>query len=233
MAKQTKILVKRKKFIEVEIPIIKTKVDIIGDSPKDIENKNIKLDLTRMLKGKSLEATFKVKTENEKIYAYPTKIKLMSYFIRRMMRKKISYVEDSFKTNSQESVLIVKPFLITRKKVSRAIRKTLRNKTKNWLEEYISKKKNNEIFLDILSNKLQKSLSTFLKKVYPLSLCEIRVLEIERDLKEKGIGDSKKEFLKEEEIEKEKIKEAEEEIKRTQERASRIEKSIKEKTNSK
>jgi ribosomal protein S3AE len=37
------------------------------------------------------------------------------------------------------------------------------------------------IFDDILKGKIQKELSLKLKKIYPLSLCEIRVLEVEKE----------------------------------------------------
>jgi ribosomal protein S3AE len=233
--KSAKVITRRRKFIEVDVPSLKTKIEIIGNSPADLENRTVKLDLTRQLRGKSLEAVFKIILENEKPVAYPNKLKLMSYFIRRMIRKKISYIEDSFITPSQESMLIIKPFLITRKKVSKAVRKTLRNKAKNWLEDYIAERKNQEIFNEILSGRLQKSLSLMLKKTYPLSLCEIRILEIKRPLKEEEIPKIKEKpkKIKEaegeeiidqlEEIEREKIKKAENEIKQTQELASVIE----------
>jgi ribosomal protein S3AE len=234
--KTTKVLVKRKKFIPVEIPIIKSKIELIGNLPQDLENRTIKLDLTRQLKGKSVEAIIKIKLEDKKAVGYPIKIKLLPYFIRRMIRKRISYVEDSFETPSQESMLVVKPFLITRKRVSRQVRKTLRNKAKNWLEDYIKEKKDLEIFSDILSNRMQKTLSLILKKTYPLSLCEIRILEIKRPLKPEEIPkiEKKPEKIKEVaqfeenldqfgEIEAEKIKEAEKEIKAAQKKAAKLE----------
>ena len=37
------------------------------------------------------------------------------------------------------------------------------------------------IFKDLLKNQLQKPLSLKLKKIYPLSVCEIRVLRVEKD----------------------------------------------------
>src|SRR3989339_1655801 len=118
--KAEKQLVKRKKFIEVDVPIIRTKIELIGNSPKELVNRTIKLDVTRQLKGKSVELVLQVGIENDKPVALPKKITLMPYFIRRMIRKRISYVEDSFVTPSQESMIRVKPFLITRKRVSRA-----------------------------------------------------------------------------------------------------------------
>ena len=231
MPKQTKVVVRRKKFQEVDVPLIRGKIELIGDSVEDIEGKTIKLDLTRQLKGKSVEVTVKVVNQNDKLVAHPTKMKLLSYFIRRMIRKKISYVEESLLIPSQESMLVVKPFLITRKRVSRAVRKALRNRAKNWLEDYISQMKDSEVFDEVLSNKLQKPLSLVLKKTYPLSLCEIRVLEIKRPLEKsevpKKVARKKVEEKSDEgfidqmaEIEAEKVRAAEDEMKKTQKDAS-------------
>ncbi len=232
--KQTKVMIKRKKFIEVEIPIIKSKVELIGNFSEELIGRTIKLDLTRQLKGKSVEATVKVELENNKPIANPIKIKLMPYFIRRMIRKRISYVEDSFETPSQNSMISVKPFLITRKRVSKAVRKTIRNKCKNWLQDYIAEKTDNELFNEILMNKIQKSLSLYLKKTYPLSLCEIRMFDVKRKLNPEEVPKIKPkpvEKIKHEEevidqfaeIEEERIKKAEREIKETQDIASKKE----------
>ncbi len=238
MAKPTKVIVRRKKFIETEIPLINKKVQLVGNSVEDLKNKTIKLDLTRQLRGKSIEATLKINIEKEKPVARPQKIILLPYFIKRMIRKRTSYVEDSIITPTQESMVKIKPFLITRKKVSRVVRKTLRNLTKNWIEDYLAEKTDEELFEDILSNKLQKSLSLKLKKTYPLSLCEIRVLEILRPLKSEEIPKKSKKIEKqiekvEKQIEKEQeriIKKAEKEIKQTQKKAEKIEKAETKKT---
>ncbi len=239
--KADKQLVKRKKFIDVDIPILRTKIELIGNNPKELVDKTIKLDVTRQLKGKSVELVLQVKLEKEKPVATPKKITLMPYFIRRMIRKRISYVEDSFLTPSQENMLLIKPFLITKRRVSRAIRKTLRNKTKNWIEDYIAERKNYDIFSEILSNRMQKSLSITLKKTYPLSLCEIRILEIKRPLNPEEVPKIKpkekteekrksqeepEEFIDQmKEIEDEKIRKAEEEIKETQKKAAALSRS--------
>jgi len=79
--------------------------------------------------------------------------------------------------DSEDFQLKVKPFLITRRKVSRAVRKALREKAKEELTEYFKDKDIDTIFQDLLKNQIQKPLSLKLKKIYPLSLCEIRVLE--------------------------------------------------------
>ncbi len=230
MPKPIKTTIKRKKFFEVKIPLLKTKIELTGKTIENLKDRVIRLDLTRQLRGKSVEANFKVKIEDNQAIAQPKKITLMPYFIKRMIRKRISYVEDSFTAKTQESLVKIKPFLITRNKVSKVVRKTLRNLTKNWIEDYLAEKKDDEIFEDILANRLQKPLSIKLKKTYPLSLCEIRILEILYPLKPEEIPKIKlkkqkeiKEIINQSaEIEQEKIKKAEKEIKKTQEKAEEI-----------
>lgn len=174
----------KKKFFDVELPIIKESYEAHTYTLEDLDGKTIKIDMTRKLRGKSIDLIFKIKVDKDKAVAYPKKLKLLPFFIKHMLRKNISYVEDSFKSQTKESNIIIKPFIITRKQVSRAVRKTLRNSSRNWILDYTKTKKDDELFEEILSNKLQKELSTKLKKIYPLSLCEIRVLEIKTPLKE-------------------------------------------------
>lgn len=243
MAKTTKVITRRKKFIKIAIPLIHSEFELLGNSPEEAIGRGIKLDLTRQLKGKSIEATFKINKVDDDIIAVPKKIRLMPYFIRRMIRKRISYIEDSFIAKTLDSQVKIKPFLITRKRVSRAVRKTLRNKTKNYLEDYLKDKTNDEIFSEILSNKIQRPLSLMLKKTYPLSLCEIRVFEVIKPLtdeekksikksekKEEENGTKKETQTISEEITSASIKEAESEIKETQNKASKIQATVEEDT---
>ncbi|MGC9309326.1 MAG: hypothetical protein ACP5D2_01365 [Candidatus Nanoarchaeia archaeon] len=166
----------RKKFNDIEIPLINETVSILG-SPETLPGQTIKLDMTRKMKGKGMEIVLKIYNQDDKFVAFPRKMHLLKFYIKRMMRKRASYVEDSFKTACKDGEIIIKPFLITRKKVSRAIRKNLRSNTKKLIIEYVSDKKYNELANDILSGNLQKEIYPKLKKIYPLSFCDIRVFE--------------------------------------------------------
>jgi len=170
----------KKKFFEVEIPLTNSSVELLAYNIESLNKKTIKLDLTRQLRGKSIEVAFQTRLEKSKLIADPIRLSLMPFFIRRMLRKNISYVEDSFSIECKDGWLRIKPFLVTRKKVSRRVRKALRDETKSWLIDYSKDKKTKEIFSDIIGNRLQKSLSLKLKKIYPLALCEIRFLKIEK-----------------------------------------------------
>ena len=172
---------RKKRFFDIEIPLINKETQLQAYEIKDLDGRFVKYDLTRFLKGKSMLLQSKIKVDGEKVITIPKEVKLMPYFLRRMVRKGTNYIEDSFSTDCKDAQIRIKPFLITRRKVSRVVRKALRDKAKEELVAYVKDRKSEEIFSEILNGQLQKSLSLKLKKIYPLSLCEIRVLKVEKD----------------------------------------------------
>lgn len=173
---------KKKRFFEVEMPIIGKTTQLQAFEKKELDNKFIKYDLTRMLKGKSVIIDLKTKLEEDKITTYPLGIKVMQNSIKNFVRKGTDYVEDSFVVNCLNAELTIKPILITRRKVSKSVRKALRDKAKEEIINYMKDKNSEEIIEDALKNKIQKPLSLILKKIYPLSLCEIRLLKVNKFL---------------------------------------------------
>lgn len=168
----------RKKFFEASIPLTSTKVDLYGYEPEDFVGNVVKIDLTKSLRGKSLELRSRINLKGDELTGELLSISLIPSYVKRVMRRGTDYVEDSFDVESKDNKLKIKPFMITRKRVSRAIRREIRNKARKHLETKIKTRTTSEIFSEIMANKLQKELSLKIKKTYPLALCEIRVLEI-------------------------------------------------------
>jgi len=169
---------RKKRFFDVEVPMIGRETQMQAYELSELEGRVVKFDLTRMLKGKSVMLTLKTSVEKDKAITTPKKIEVMPYFLRRMVRKGTNYVEDSFTAQGKDAVLSIKPFLVTRRKVSRAVRKALRDEAKKFLIDYVKEKSSSVLFDDILKTQLQRSLNVKLKKIYPLSLCEIRIFEV-------------------------------------------------------
>ena len=194
---------RKKRFFDVEIPIINRETQLQAYEIEELDGRMINYDLTRLLKGKSAVFQLLVKNEDGELIATPRQIKILPYFLRRMMRKGTNYVEDSFSLECKDAIVRIKPFLITRRKVSRSVRRILRERVKEELIKYAKERDSEVIFEDIIKNDLQRSLSLTLKKVYPLSLCEIRIFKIEKDLgtkimikrpkKEKTVSESESE----------------------------------------
>ncbi|MCX6750062.1 MAG: hypothetical protein NTZ83_01250 [Candidatus Pacearchaeota archaeon] len=217
---------KKKRFYDVEMPIINRQTQVLAYDLPELEGKFIKYDLTRILRGKSILMQFKISVKDNKAVALPRGILLMSYFLRRMIRKGTDYVEDSFLADCKDASLKIKPFLITRRKVSKRVRRGLREKTKEEIKKYLKDKSSERIFEEILKNKMQKELSLILKKIYPLSLCEIKSLEIEGDLetKEKETKEVPKKSEEKTEKEAEEVKEKpEKKEKKTKKKEEKIE----------
>ena len=174
---------RKKRFFDVEIPIINKTTQLQAYEIKELDGKLMKYDLTRFLRGKSMLLKLEVKVEGEKAIAIPRESRLMPYYLRRMVRKGTDYIEDSFSVKCKDAEIKIKPLLISRRKVSRAVRKALREKAREELTNYVKDKTTQTIFEELLKNQIQKPLSLILKKIYPLSLCEIRILKIEKPFK--------------------------------------------------
>jgi len=169
-------MAERKKYIEVQVPFLGESLRVLG-TPQELHDKTIQLDLTRKLRGKGLTVKLRIFNREGKLFAIPNSLTLASAYIRRMMRKRTNYVEDSFQTRCSDVRVTFKPHLITRKKVSRVVRKNLRNTTKEFIIEYCKEKDYMTVCQEIFDGSLQKALLPKLKKVYPLSFCDIRIFE--------------------------------------------------------
>ena len=169
-------MAERKKYITVKAPILNQEIRVLG-TPEELNNKTIKLDLTRKMRGKGLTMKLRIFNKDEALIAVPNKMELTLSYIKRIMRKRTDYVEDSFSIRCTDIKAIIKPLLITRKKVSRAVRKNLRNTCREFIIDYAKEKDFVEICEEVLSQELQKALLPKLKKVYPLSFCDLRVID--------------------------------------------------------
>jgi len=176
----------KKAFYYVNVPLISSRISIYGESIEALDGRIVTLDMTRSLRGKSLEIKFRVKNENGKLAGQPELINLAGSFVRRMMRGGIDYAEDSFEVQCKDGKAVIKPFMITRQRVSRSVLKHLRNEARKFLEGFCRARSVIEIFSDITSNKIQKELSYKLKKIYPLALCEIRMFRVLKEEKKQG-----------------------------------------------
>ena len=196
----------KKKFMDISLPLTGDSFTALG-TIESLVGKTIKLDLTRKLRGKGLEITFLIVEKDGKLIGLPKSFILIKSYIRRIMRTGTSYVEDSFKAQSKDGEVTMKPFLLTRKKVSRAVRNHLRQVAREQLLEIAKDKTFSELTEEVYSGNLQKSLIPKLKKVYPLAFCDLRVFETNKPILDENIKIPEKkkeveEYIEEDEEEK-------------------------------
>ena len=127
---------RKKRFFSIDIPLIKKTTQLQAFEAKELDGRFIKYDLTRSLKGKSVIITLRVDVKDERAKTVPKELRLMPYYLKRLVRKGTSYVEDSFSTPTKDAQIRIKPFLVTRRKVPRSVRKALRVAANEELKKY-------------------------------------------------------------------------------------------------
>lgn len=173
-------MAEKKKFIDIKLTVLSTTVQLLALKEEDLVGRVVKLDLTKFLKGKGAEAKFLIVKQDDKIFGDIFSFEMYPSYIRRLIGHNSSIVEDSFVIKAQDVSLRIKPFLITRKKVHRSVRNALRIGAKEFLEKVIRDKTKEKIFQTAISGILQRQLSKKLKKTYPLAVCELRVVKVEK-----------------------------------------------------
>jgi len=188
----------KKKFFPVEVPIANTEISLFAGELEELNNRHVKLDLTNQLKGKAIELKLRINVENGKASAKAIQAQLLGYYVRRAVRKGTDYCEDSFITQIKDQRVRIKPLLVTRKRVTKKVLTSLRKLAKKSITEYVKDKRFDDLMVEIINGKIQREINTKLKKIYPLSLCEIRFFGIE-ELKEHELYEKQQKTNKEEE----------------------------------
>jgi ribosomal protein S3AE len=167
----------KKKYFDIKLEILNTTVPVLASNQESLNGRIIKFDLTRILRGKGCEAQFLVKKDQT---AEIISFKIQTAYIKRIIGYNIGIVEDSFEYKGKDFTMIFKPFMITRKKVTRSVKKALRSAAKDLILKFVADKTREKMFQAVISATLQKAMGKKLKKIYPLAVCELRVLKVKK-----------------------------------------------------
>ncbi len=157
--------------------------DTLAKGEESLPGKTLTLNMstfTNDMKKQNAEVSFVIKSVvDKKALTDMTGMKLTNSFVKRLARKGRSKVEDSFTVKSQNGKnLRVKPVIITTNKTTNSLNSRIRLEAKSLITEYVSKHKDEDIFSDIMNQKIQKELKQSLSKIYPLRNVEIRQIKI-------------------------------------------------------
>ncbi|MEK6852795.1 MAG: hypothetical protein AABX59_02850 [Nanoarchaeota archaeon] len=166
----------KKSLYEIYVPELKAEVgNVLVSDPKAVIGRITNIDITSFTKGKNGSIKIKLVSSNgSRIDGSIIGIKFFPSHIRRFVRRGISKIEDSFVVSVGKEKLRMKPTLMTRKRVKGKVQKALRRETRDFLAKSLADSNPELVFNEIIGGDLQKKLSQKLKKVYPLSFCEIR-----------------------------------------------------------
>lgn len=224
-SKEKKILrTKKKRWYNIFAPKL-LKGILIGETflsdPKLILGKTIKVNLmtlTNDVKKQNINVKFILnQVQGEKALTQLIGYEVIPSSIKRLVRKGEKRVDSSFvcETSDKKKVRI-KPLFLIKTTTKSSIESALRKQTLNFLTKTIKKLDYDTLTNNLIFHKLQSSLRDELKIIYPLKICEIRQMILEREKKveeskEKGIKEIK-ENIEIEEEKKSELKKAKEEV---------------------
>ena len=135
--------------------------------------------ITNDPKTGSVKIKFKVNEVKEgRGYCELVQYFMIPTYVRRVVKPGKEKIEDSFLVLTKDNVkLRIKPILLTKAETQHSLLSSLRFKTREIFVEYCKKNDYNRLLDDIISHNLQKTLRDTLKKIYPLNVAEIRLME--------------------------------------------------------
>jgi len=95
--------------------------------------------------------------------------------VKRMARRHKDKIADSIEVRTGDKKLVrIKPIIITRHKVSKPTQSDIRLKAREFIAYKLSKQPVENLTQELINKKFQRSLSDILRKIAPISNCEIR-----------------------------------------------------------
>ncbi len=134
------------------------------------------MELTNDIKKQNIKVMFKINNVAEnRATADLVGYELLGSVIRRVVKRAKSKIDDSFIVETKDNIkVIVKSIILTKTKTAHSILTKLRFKSKESMITNFKKWTYDEAFAEILSHNLQKNLRDSLKKIYPVSVVEVR-----------------------------------------------------------
>lgn len=176
---------KKKKWYQIYAPDL-FRGQVIGESlasdPNMLMGKRLSVNLMNLTddpKKQNFRLVFKiVKIDGDKALTEIIAYEMLLTHVKRMMRKGVEKIEDSFVVQSKDNVNIrLKPLLLIRNKVNHSVSTAIRKKDQEVMSDEAKKQDYSDILRSIITNKLQKQSREALTKIYPLAACELRIVE--------------------------------------------------------
>ena len=149
--------------------------------PQQLVGRNVRVNLMNILndpKKQNIQITFNIKSVRDKnAITEITRYEVLPSFVKRMVRKGRNKVEDSFIAETKDRIKVrIKPIMITRTKTQRSTLTGLKNKAREFITEKLKTQNFADLINDVVSTKFQREMREKLAKIYPLALCEFKMI---------------------------------------------------------
>lgn len=194
------------------------------------------MNLTGDVKKQNTNINFIVtKVENSKALTDIIGFYMIQSSIKRLTRRRSEKIELSFICDtSDEKHIRIKPLIFAISNTKGSVRSHIRRTVTDFLVKTIKKMTYNDLINDLISHKLQMTLRDNIKKIYPVRVCQIKSMYIEKEKKhgeeeEVKVKEGVKKTIKEKKTEEIKVEESPAKEKGAKEEKTEIEEKVIEK----
>jgi ribosomal protein S3AE len=182
-----KVKVKKKRWFPVFAPNFLGKTEIGESYLNEVEEAtgrtlkvNLK-DLTGSIKDQNICLSLKITTvAGNNLQTEVVGYSYMPYFIKRMVRRNIGKVEDSFLLRTKDDKVVrIKPLITTVFKLNKSVKTLFRKKIIEILGQEAGKLTFDSLINELLRYKLQIELKKKLKNIHPVREVIIREIKLE------------------------------------------------------
>jgi len=138
------------------------------------------MTLTNDPKKQSITLSFKInEVSNNTGITTIVNYSINNTHIKRLVRKASKKIESSFLVKTKDNVAYrIKPIILTRYRSNKSVLTALRKKTVEIMQQYIAGIDSKDIYYQIITHKLQMETKNTLKRIYPISVCEIKAFSL-------------------------------------------------------
>lgn len=178
---------KKKKWFQIVAPKLFNNL-VLGECPVDDAQKlnarvitSNMMTLTGDMKRKNTSVSFQVKEiSNNKAMTELVGYQLAQSSLKRVVRKGKDRLDESFTVKTKDDLYLrIKIMMLSLNNTSRSVHSAMRDELQYQMKMWAKQHTCEEIFTEILENKLSRSLKKTVDKVFPLRSLDIRYLKIE------------------------------------------------------
>jgi len=156
--------------------------------PEQVKGRCVESSLMLLLgdlKKQGYAVTFRInEVKDNRALTEAIKYEIKPYAIRKFIRKGCTRIDDSFMTSSGDNKLVrVKPFTIITKRISNSLQTQVRKAVSDVIIREFKKTGLNDLLADIALGKFQKIIYDKIKKIAPVRITELRVVELVESVK--------------------------------------------------
>jgi small subunit ribosomal protein S3Ae len=184
ITKKARISVVKKRWYEIQSPSVFNSM-IIGETlavvPESIVGRSVRINLGTLMKSgrkQNVDVTLRInEVKAGKCHTEFYSLEIVPSYVKRLVKRAKSRIDDSFVVEMKDGVKIrLKPLLLVRSKVQRAVLTDLRNKAKEILTEKAKELTLNEFINKTISAEILKGIKAELKHIHLVNTVEMRAM---------------------------------------------------------